>query len=232
MQSASLHIAPTQPKASLARRAKVWVRNHAELVARIIGIPLAGLVGHLIFTASGRQETGADATFIPLLYAFVFWQGNFFILLRLRRRYPALEQTSKRISISIAVCLAFTVVASAILETTICTIATCNLPTASNLFSSMLIHIGLTTFIATLYESVYFFNQWKKSLIEKGALEQNQLQAQLAHLRQQINPHFLFNNFNLLTAVIEENPPMAAQMVQELARLDRKSTRLNSSHVD
>lgn len=50
-------------------------------------------------------------------------------------------------------------------------------------------------------------------------------EAELAMLRYQVNPHFLFNSLNSLRALIDENPAAARTMVTQLAELFRHSLR-------
>jgi two-component system, LytTR family, sensor kinase len=54
-------------------------------------------------------------------------------------------------------------------------------------------------------------------------------EAQLAALRGQVNPHFLFNSLNSIQALIRENPSSAQAAVGELAGLLRYSLRQNGS---
>jgi len=50
-------------------------------------------------------------------------------------------------------------------------------------------------------------------------------EAQLAMLRYQVNPHFLFNALNSIRALIDESPTAAREMVTQLAELFRYSLR-------
>ena len=73
----------------------------------------------------------------------------------------------------------------------------------------------------TVYESIYFKNELKKSVEEKELLKRESLNAQLDALRTQVNPHFLFNNLNTLSSVIPEDPNLAVEFVQQLAKVYR-----------
>jgi two-component system LytT family sensor kinase len=60
----------------------------------------------------------------------------------------------------------------------------------------------------------------------KSAQLQARLQAQLAEarlavLRSQLNPHFLFNTLNALSALVDEDPPRAQRMIARLSDLLR-----------
>ncbi len=60
------------------------------------------------------------------------------------------------------------------------------------------------------------------ALVEREkALVRQSAEAQLAALRAQINPHFLFNTLNTIAALIEEKPREAEGTVERLARIFR-----------
>lgn len=61
----------------------------------------------------------------------------------------------------------------------------------------------------------------ERTKIRKQKLEREKLEAQVAILKSQINPHFLFNSFNTITALIEENPDNAHLYIQKLAAFYR-----------
>jgi ligand-binding sensor domain-containing protein len=48
-------------------------------------------------------------------------------------------------------------------------------------------------------------------------LKREKVESQFEALKSQINPHFLFNSFNTLIAIIEENPVVAVEYVEHLA---------------
>ncbi|MBO0935860.1 histidine kinase [Fibrella sp. HMF5335] len=88
----------------------------------------------------------------------------------------------------------------------------------------------LTDAIMTMsYESVHNFNYWQQSKQEVETLSKAQLQAQLDALRQQVNPHFLFNSLNSLSALIEEDPRQAGAYADELGSVYRYLLRANET---
>jgi LytS/YehU family sensor histidine kinase len=78
-----------------------------------------------------------------------------------------------------------------------------------------------TLCVVAIYESFYFKNELRKSVEEKELLKRESLNAQLSALKTQVNPHFLFNNLNTLSAVIPEDPQKAVDFVQRLAKVYR-----------
>lgn len=53
-------------------------------------------------------------------------------------------------------------------------------------------------------------------------IEKEKIQSQFETLKSQVNPHFLFNSFNTLISVIEEDQQMAVTYVEHLSDLFRK----------
>ena len=72
-----------------------------------------------------------------------------------------------------------------------------------------------------LYLGTYFFRQWRNTLIETERLKQENLNSQLLALRNQVNPHFLFNSLSSLSSLISEDSGRAIDFVQELAAVYR-----------
>ena len=70
-----------------------------------------------------------------------------------------------------------------------------------------------------IYGLLYYFQQ-KKS-INKLKLQNIQKDAQYLELKNQINPHFLFNNLNTLISFIEINPSKAIDFGHNLANVYR-----------
>lgn len=70
----------------------------------------------------------------------------------------------------------------------------------------------------------------RRSQIERARMKMASKEAELATLKSQLNPHFLFNSFNLLRAMIQREPGKAREIVTNLAEMMRHS--LTLSHQD
>ena len=78
------------------------------------------------------------------------------------------------------------------------------------------------------YGASYFFRQWRLSVQEKAALEIKAAQTEkdksimkYHQLKNQVNPHFLFNTFTSLDGLIQTNPQLASEFVRHLSKVYR-----------
>ena len=70
-------------------------------------------------------------------------------------------------------------------------------------------------------EAIYSQQEWRRTQLEKEQLEKLHLQSQLDVLKNQINPHFLFNSLNSLSSLIADDPEKAEVFVDKLSTVYR-----------
>jgi two-component system, LytTR family, sensor kinase len=80
----------------------------------------------------------------------------------------------------------------------------------------------LPMFVLLAWSLLYFSIVFRDRALRATTLA---TEAELAMLRYQVNPHFLFNALNAIRALIDENPTAARTMVTQLAELFRYSLR-------
>lgn len=95
--------------------------------------------------------------------------------------------------------------------------------------------LGFSTFtvilISAVYEGVYAFEQWQRTVTETEQFKKANLESQFESLKQQINPHFLFNSLNTLSALIEDAPKQATTFLDEMSSVYRYLLRANESEL-
>lgn len=88
-------------------------------------------------------------------------------------------------------------------------------------------NIGLFSVIAAGVTAIYslrsFVQRWKSLLLMEEGLKQAVLKAEFESLKNQVNPHFLFNSLNILSALIPEDPAKSVQFVERLSKVFRYS---------
>ncbi len=68
---------------------------------------------------------------------------------------------------------------------------------------------------------IFSLNLWRVSLGEVERFKKESIEFQLATLKAQVNPHFLFNSLNTLSSLVYQNQDSAALFVRRLARVYR-----------
>jgi sensor histidine kinase YesM len=97
-------------------------------------------------------------------------------------------------------------------------------PSFTKLINEILITatVVIITFIIVLIDwGLYLLNNWRNSLAEIERFKKERLEFQYETLRNQVNPHFLFNSLNTISSLIYENPESANKFVKQLAKVYR-----------
>ena len=69
-----------------------------------------------------------------------------------------------------------------------------------------------------------FFRRRIKNVRKSEYSEREKIQLQYDALKNQVNPHFLFNSFNALMNIVEEDPKEASVLIKHLSQFYRKMT--------
>ena len=67
----------------------------------------------------------------------------------------------------------------------------------------------------------HFFVRWKQEKVTAAELEKEKALVQYDNLKNQLNPHFLFNALSSLNSLIFENPQLASDFLQQLSKVYR-----------
>lgn len=85
--------------------------------------------------------------------------------------------------------------------------------------------------IIGIQEAVFYFHRLVQSEREAAALRKENLQTQLDSLKQQVNPHFLFNSLNTLSYLIGDDTERAEEFLDELCKVYRYLLRSNEQEL-
>lgn len=87
--------------------------------------------------------------------------------------------------------------------------------------STWVIYILSTVGINLGFFTNFFLGRWKDSQVLAERLEREKSQVQFDNLKNQLNPHFLFNALTALNGLIFENQVLASQFLQHLSKVYR-----------
>ena len=76
------------------------------------------------------------------------------------------------------------------------------------------------TVVITFY-FIYYYNRYQQKRVKESQIVAKTESAKFESLKNQLDPHFLFNSLNVLTALIGENPKQAEKFTTKLSKVYR-----------
>ena len=76
-------------------------------------------------------------------------------------------------------------------------------------------------FLNSINAIIHFINVSKESQLEAEKFKKISVEAQFEALRNQINPHFLFNSLNVLSTLVYKDQDLANDFIQQLSKVYR-----------
>ena len=84
-----------------------------------------------------------------------------------------------------------------------------------------LFYIILSLGISTFFHAKGSMQELKVALTQKALLENQNIASQYEALKNQVDPHFLFNSLNVLSSLVDENPATAQKFISHLSNIYR-----------
>jgi two-component system, LytTR family, sensor kinase len=193
-----------------------------DLKFRLLAIPIVGLLIPLIFF---NEPIGTELYYISacfsLFYTALYWHICRYFFIQGNKKYPDVKDNKMRLMWILGSCFVFIFTVCNIIHFCIephLGVPYVKIPT--------LLQINAASFVTFLviagkYESMRYFALLKKTIVEKERLERENVVSQLEGLKNQVNPHFLFNSLNTLIHIIPEHPETAIRFVQKLSKVYR-----------
>ncbi|PIF43798.1 2TM domain-containing protein [Chryseobacterium sp. 52] len=182
----------------------------------------------LFFTDEKNFENFMLTVLISFMYSFILGAGNGIINDFLNKKFPWSEASTKRAAISIV----------SILIANIILVYFCNYMnfvvfqkavSTQEYFSGRYNFVNWFTINVALLISAFLhakgFMEELKKTSRKEVVEQKLIaksaNAQFESLKNQLDPHFLFNSLNVLSALIDENPNQAQKFTASMSKIYR-----------
>ena len=84
-----------------------------------------------------------------------------------------------------------------------------------------IISILITLFISISFYAFHFYQSYNENKVKEQKIIAGTANAKFESLKNQIDPHFLFNSLNVLSSLIEENPDNAQKFTTSLSKIYR-----------
>jgi sensor histidine kinase YesM len=164
---------------------------------------------------------------VSSIYSFGIGFGIGTINSFLDKKWDWLEQTNLRVYFGIITTILYTV--PVVLGINYVTFVVFQKMDPNSFFTPRMLWIHLFYIILTLGVSVFmharsFMLNWKqasKSEVTQQRIIAGTANAKFESLKNQIDPHFLFNSLNVLSSLIEENPENAQRFTTSLSKIYR-----------
>lgn len=196
-----------------------------DRLMRLIGIPLfgiaipnlTGLFGELSYT--DPQYWFGYIYFIIL--AALIWQGNRYLLFRTRSRFTWFDRPIEKLILLFV---------NNIFYTSPLTIAWLCLWYRWAGFTGIkwdiilivtLVNVICVLFVTHVYETVFMMKEQQGEQFKNAELSRAKAEAELSALKNQIDPHFMFNSLNTLSYLITNDAQKAFMFTENLAEVYR-----------
>jgi sensor histidine kinase YesM len=196
---------------------KVW---HYVLAALGVGALFNLLLWPSIFETWSGAILGA-------LWSASHWvsqsMGNGFIVYKIEQRISWLERPWFRALVGFISMLLYSVTAFVIVQSFFMFFVQGQLPNdfLSFLILSSKIAVGISFSISLILTTIGFLRGWKQSSTEAERLKTEMMSYKYESLRNQVNPHFLFNSLNVLSDLVYEDQNQAVKFIRQLSDLYR-----------
>jgi len=190
-----------------------WKRQVKEtLLISLIGIPWAFLM---------CPDCGEHMHIAMIISASIWvalWKGNEVVSFFIDLKYQWLNDPVKRLIWGILGHSVFSSIAVLVIIKSYENFL--NISTG-NVWYTVLLGIGVTILMTLILQSREFLINWKNLAIESERIKKEAITAKYETLKNQVNPHFLFNSFNTLSNLVFEDQELAARFIKKLSEVYR-----------
>ncbi len=172
----------------------------------------------------GFNEGLAWQFFYTMLYGYTLYYTNALIFIKLDDVYQTDRFSRNRIIIGFTLSFIFSVIVIFLLrivEDVAIEGRSIQVFLANEKPSNYIISIVITFVVTLGIHAFYFYKAYQENKLKEQKIIAGTASAQFESLKNQIDPHFLFNSLNVLSSLIEENPESAQKFTTSLSKIYR-----------
>ncbi len=159
-----------------------------------------------------------------VLYSLVLGYSNQLVFIWLDNRYKGERFSPKRIIVGFIasfVVSIFVIFLLRLLEDVVINGQTFKQYWAQESLANYVFAIVMTFIVLICFYAFYIYKAYSDSKVKEQKIIAGTASAQFESLKNQIDPHFLFNSLNVLSSLIEENPENAQRFTTSLSKIYR-----------
>lgn len=212
----------TQPETNKAEQGQVKLNDNA---IRLIGIPLFGISIPNLIGLFGDLSIMDIRYWLGYIYfislAALIWQGNRYLLFRTRKRFTWFDKPIEKLVLLFMNNIFYTAPLTIAWLCMWYNLAGFNAVKWDIILIASLINVICVLFVTHVYETVFMVKEQQGEQVKNVELQRAKAEAELAALKNQIDPHFMFNSLNTLTHLIKVDSHKALEFTENLAEVYR-----------
>jgi hypothetical protein len=196
-----------------------------DMLIRLIGIPLFGVIIPNVSGLFGNLTVNDTKYWLGYVYfivlAMLVWQGNRYLLFRTRKRFTWFDKPIEKLILILLNNVFYT---SPLTVAWLCMwyqIAGFQKVNWDAIQVVVLINVICVLFVTHVYETVFMVKEQQGELLKNAELSRAKAEAELAALKNQVDPHFMFNSLNSLSYLISTDQKKASLFTENLAEVYR-----------
>ncbi len=189
----------------------------------LMGLAISFAICTECFLSFENLIAGWKSIFLCMIYTYVLAYGCTFIISKLESKYSWLDEPVKKFFLHFSSLLVFSFVVSALLFYGFAYLMFEgeNLLNISDALNQAKLPALISISISAFFTGVDFLRNWKKEAIRAQLFEKEKIATQYESLRNQVNPHFLFNSLNALSELVYDDQDLAVKYIRQLSQVYR-----------
>lgn len=218
----------TEPEKTLPQPEKITTQNDIILnddTFRLIGIPFFGILIPNATGLFGDLDYTSFVYWLGYIYfitlALLIWQGNRYLLFRTRKRFTWFDKPIEKLILLLLNNIFYTAPLTIAWLCTWYILAGFPKTNWEAIEMVVLINVICVLFVTHVYETVFLLKEKESETVKNEQLQRAKAEAELVALKNQVDPHFMFNSLNTLTYLISSDPRKALLFTENLAEVYR-----------
>jgi sensor histidine kinase YesM len=196
----------------------------AVILRYLLAPPFIGLMITLFSYPSGFKSVGT--ILYVLLYSYCIGIPSIALITyaekKLDRHYPWLKSPFKKLVLTVVMEIIIVLLVVLIVQISFLIINKNDFNQLFKQFSVGFIWaISITVFGIAIANGFLFFKNWKQSALNEEILKREKLAIEYEALRNQVNPHFLFNSLTALTTLVHQDADKAEAFIRKFSDVYR-----------
>ena len=192
---------------------------------RLIMIPGFGIVIPNLTGLFGSLNYSSPVYWLGYIYfifvAFVIWHGNRYFFFKQSEYYDWFKKPARKLIVLVFANVFYTAPVTFIMIYAWFHFAGFVKPDWEAMKLVLLMNVIAVIFVTHVYETVFLIKQREDDLLNVERLERAKAETELEALKNQIDPHFMFNSLNTLSFLIETDKIKALEFNDSLSDVYR-----------